>query len=125
MIGAFASLAALAMRNAETYAERTRQARVQRGFSRIATVLGESLSLTATLDAAAQAAGEALGGDFTAVLMPRRSGELELAGGFELPAALAAGLGDGLPPSAEVLSLCTAGAARHRRAVGRRRRPLR
>ena len=107
VIGAFASLAALALRNAETYAERTRQARVQRGFSRIATVLGEPLSLTATLDAAAQAAGEALGGDFTAVLMPRRSGELELAGAFELPSALAAGLSDGLPPSAEVLSLCT------------------
>ena len=40
VIGAFASLAALALRNAETYEERTRQARVQRGFSRIATVLG-------------------------------------------------------------------------------------
>jgi PAS domain S-box-containing protein len=106
VIGAFASLAALALRNAETYEERTRQARVQLGFSRIATVLGEPLSLTATLDAAAQAAGEALGGDFTAVLMPRRAGELELAGAFELPAAFAAGLQGGLPPSAQVLSLC-------------------
>jgi PAS domain S-box-containing protein len=106
VIGAFASLAALALRNAETYEERTRQARVQRGFSRIAEVLGEPLSLTATLDAAAQAAGEALGGDFTAVLMPRRGGDLELAGGFELPAALAEGVREGLPPSAQVLSLC-------------------
>lgn len=106
VIGAFASLAALALRNAETYEERTRQARVQRGFSRIATVLGQPLSLTATLDAAAQAASEALGGDFTAVLMPRRGGELELAGGFELPAALAAGLREGLPTSVQILSLC-------------------
>jgi PAS domain S-box-containing protein len=106
VIGAFASLAALALRNAETYEERTRQARVQRGFSRIATVLGQPLSLTATLDAAAQAASEALGGDFAAVLMPRRGGALELAGAFELPASLAAALAEGLPASAAVLSLC-------------------
>jgi PAS domain S-box-containing protein len=107
VIGAFASLAALAIRNAETYEERTRQARVQRGFSRIAMVLGEPLSLTATLDAAAQAAAEALGGDFAAVLMPRRGGELELAGAFALPPTLAAGLSEGLPESARVLTLCT------------------
>jgi PAS domain S-box-containing protein len=106
VIGAFASLAALALRNAETYEERSRQARVQRSFSHIATVLGEPLSLTATLDAVAQAAGEALGGDFTAVLMPRRDGELELQGAFGLPAALAGGLRHGLPDSARVLSLC-------------------
>src|SRR5439155_5453669 len=106
VIGAFASLAALALRNAETYEERSRQARVQRSFSRIATVLGEPLSLTATLHAVAQAAGEALGGDFTAVLMPRRDGELELQGAFGLPPALAAGLSQGLPKSASVLSLC-------------------
>ncbi len=106
VIGAFASLAALALRNAEMYDERTRQARVQRGFSRIAMVLGEPLSLTATLDAAAQAATEALGGDFAAVLMPRRDGELKLAGAFELPPALADALRQGLPRAAEVLSLC-------------------
>ena len=107
VIGAFASLAALALRNAETYEERTRQARVQLGFSRIATVLGEALSLTATLDAVAQAAGEALGGAATAVLMPRRDSELELAGAFELPESLAAGIRGGLPESARVLTLCT------------------
>ena len=106
VIGAFASLAALALRNAETYAERTRQARVQRGFSRIAMVLGEPLSLTATLDAAAQAASEALGADFAAVLMPRRDGDLELTGAFELPGGLTAALREGLPESAGVLSLC-------------------
>src|SRR6266542_3156339 len=96
----------ISLRNAEMYDERTRQARVQRGFSRIAMVLGEPLSLTATLDAAAQAATEALGGDFAAVLMPRRDGELKLAGAFELPPALADALRQGLPPAAEVLSLC-------------------
>jgi len=106
VIGAFASLAALALRNAETYEERTRQARVQRGFSRIATVLGQPLSLEATLDAVAQAASEALGGDFAAVLMPRRDGALTLAGAFELPAPLAAAIAEGLPASASVLALC-------------------
>jgi PAS domain S-box-containing protein len=106
VIGAFASLAAVALRNAETFAERTRQARVQVGLSRIATVLGEPLSLTATLDAVSQAAGDALGGDFTAVLMPRSDGELELAGSSDLPAPLAAGLEQALPESAQVLLLC-------------------
>jgi PAS domain S-box-containing protein len=108
VIAAFASLAALALRNAETYEERSRQARVQRGFSSIATVLGEPLSLTATLDAVAQAAAEALGGDFTAVLMPRSDGELELAGAFGLPPAFASRLQEGLPPAARVLTLCAA-----------------
>ncbi len=106
VIGAFASLAALALRNAETYEERTRQARVQRGFYRIASVLGEPLSLVETLDAAAQAATEALGGDFAAVLMPRRDQGLELAGSYELPASLQGALKEGLPPSAGALALC-------------------
>ncbi|MDX6411139.1 MAG: hypothetical protein QOE91_655, partial [Gaiellaceae bacterium] len=106
VIGAFASLAALALRNAETYEERTRQARVQRGFYRIASVLGQPLSLAETLDAAAQAASEALGGDFAAVLMPRRDQGLELAGAFELPASLRAALSEGLPASAGALALC-------------------
>ena len=68
LLDAFASLASLALRNAELYAERSRQARVQRGFYRIASLLGEPLSLTESYDAAAQAAAEALGGDFAAVL---------------------------------------------------------
>ncbi|MFL6005644.1 MAG: GAF domain-containing protein [Gaiellaceae bacterium] len=108
VIAAFASLAALALANAETYEERTRQARVQRGFSSIATVLGEPLSLTATLDAVAQAAAEALGGDFTAVFMPRSDGELELTGAFGLPTSFAQRLEVGLPPGARVLTLCAA-----------------
>ena len=84
MLEAFASLASLALRNAESYAERTRQARVQRGFYRIATLLGEPLSLAETYDAAAQAAAEALGADFAAVLV-RAAGGLALVGGHALP----------------------------------------
>ena len=45
LLEAFASLASLALRNAESFAERSRQARVQRGFYRIASLLGEPLSL--------------------------------------------------------------------------------
>ena len=84
LLDAFASLASLALRNAESYAERSRQERLQRGFYRIATLLGEPLSLEETYDAAAQAAAEALGGDFAAVLVPGGSG-LVVVGGHELP----------------------------------------
>ena len=51
--------------------ERERQARIQRGFYRIAEVLGSTLSLAETLDALAQAAAEALGGVSAFVLEPR------------------------------------------------------
>src|SRR3989440_2831452 len=44
LLEAFAGLASLALRNAESFAERTRQARVQLGFYRIAAILGHSLS---------------------------------------------------------------------------------
>ena len=84
LLEAFASLASLALRNAESFAERTRQARVQRGFYRIATLLGEPVSLAETYDAAALAAAEALGGDFAAVLVRSPAG-LELVGGHALP----------------------------------------
>ena len=80
LLEAFASLASLALRNAESFAERSRQARVQRGFYRIASLLGEPVSLAETYDAAAQAAAEALGGDYAAVLVDQR-----VAGGHELP----------------------------------------
>src|SRR5204862_5122219 len=71
LIEAYAGLASLALANAQAYDARTRQARIERGFFRIASVLGQSLSLEATLEAVAQAANEALGGSFTAVLLPR------------------------------------------------------
>src|SRR5581483_6330937 len=51
VLEAFAALASLALRNAETFSRSARQARIQRGFYRIAAVLGESLSRTETLDA--------------------------------------------------------------------------
>jgi PAS domain S-box-containing protein len=106
VIGAFASLAALALRNAETFEERSRQARVQQGFYRVAAILGEPLSVAETLDAAAQAATEALGGSFAAVLEPRADGVLALAGRYELPERIADALEDGVPSSSSVLALC-------------------
>jgi PAS domain S-box-containing protein len=89
VLEAFAALASLALRNAETFSRSARQARIQRGFYRIAAVLGESLSRTATLDAIAQAASEALGGAAAAALMPVGGGGLELTGSHELPEELA------------------------------------
>ena len=87
VLGAFAGLASLALRNAEMFTQSARQARVQRGFYRIASVLGQSLSRAATLEAIAQAAAEALGGSSAAVLVPS-SGRLEAVGTYELPADL-------------------------------------
>ncbi len=87
ILEAFAGLAALAIRNAEMFTESERQARIQRGFYRIASVLGQSLSHAATLEAVAQAAAEALGGSSSAVLVPS-SGRLEAVGTYELPADL-------------------------------------
>jgi PAS domain S-box-containing protein len=87
ILEAFAGLAALALRNAEMFTQRARQARIQRGFYRIASVLGQSLSRDATLEAIAQAAAEALGGTSAAVLLPS-SGRLEPVGAYELPADL-------------------------------------
>ncbi|HZU19664.1 MAG TPA: GAF domain-containing protein [Gaiellaceae bacterium] len=84
LLDAFASLASLALRNAESFEERSRQARVQRGFYRIASLLGEPLSLAEAYDAAAQAAAEALGADFAAVVA-QGAGGLAVVGGYELP----------------------------------------
>jgi PAS domain S-box-containing protein len=104
MLAAYAGIAALALANAEAFEDRTRQARVQRGFFRIASVLGQSLSHRATLDALAQAACDALGGAFAAVLLPRR-GSLELAAGAAVPGVLADALGRELPEGARSLQL--------------------
>jgi PAS domain S-box-containing protein len=88
ILEAFAGLASLALRNAEMFTQSARQARIQRGFYRIASVLGQSLSRAATLEAIAQAAAEALGGSSAAVLVPS-SGRLEAIGTYELPVDLA------------------------------------
>jgi two-component system, OmpR family, phosphate regulon sensor histidine kinase PhoR len=87
LLETFAGLAALALRNAESFAERTRQARIERAFSRIAALLSGPVSLTETLNAAAHAACETLGGDFAAVLMSER-GRLSLTGAHRLPDSL-------------------------------------
>ena len=87
LLETFAGLASLALRNAESFAERTRQARVEHAFSEIASLLSEPLSQLESLDAAARAASEALGGAFAAVLMPE-GGRLAVAGAHELPERL-------------------------------------
>src|SRR5262249_52294657 len=95
LLEAFASLAALALRTAEGLGGGARQARIERGFYRIASILGSPLSLAETLDAVAEAAAEALGGAFAALLMPAGD-TLELRGAFVVPDELAAALREGL-----------------------------
>ena len=138
LIEAFANLASIALRNAEAYEESTRQAQVERGFYRIAAVLGEPLSASATLDAVAQAAAESLGGDSAAVLRGA-GGELELAGDYGLPARSRLGLRDGAtrssPPRASGQAarvprppptpVSATGAARRRRQAAARCSPSR
>jgi PAS domain S-box-containing protein len=102
LLETFAGLASLAVRNAESFEQSVRQARVQRGFYGIASALAEHLSHAATLDAVAHAANEALGGSFAAVLMPGARG-LELAASYRLPEELAGSLAEGVPRSAAVL----------------------
>ena len=106
LLEAFAALASLALRNAEAFEESSRQARIQRGFYRIASVLVEPLSLSATLDAVAQAAGEAFGAAFTAVVMPT-GGVLRLAGGHELPGPLVDALEGGFDGEPDLLRLAS------------------
>jgi len=91
VLEAFAGLASLAVRNAETFTQSARQERIQRGFYRIAAALGQSLSRAATLEAVSQAAAEALGGASAAVIVPSY-GRLEPVGRYELPDALAEAL---------------------------------
>ncbi|TMK72353.1 MAG: GAF domain-containing protein [Actinobacteria bacterium] len=107
LIEAYAGLASLALANAQAYDARSRQARIERGFFRIASALGQSLSLEATLDAVAHAANDALGGSFAAVLMPRGP-TLELVGSAGVPPPLAERLTVGLPDSAAVLTRAAA-----------------
>jgi PAS domain S-box-containing protein len=95
LLDTFARLASLALHNAESFGERERQAQVQRGFYRIAEVLGSTLSLPETLDALAQAACEALGGASALVLEPTGD-RLVLSGSHELPSGLEQALEPGL-----------------------------
>jgi two-component system, OmpR family, phosphate regulon sensor histidine kinase PhoR len=102
-LATFATIASLALRNAESFEQRERQARVEAGFSRIASLLAEPVSMTATLDAVAQAAAEAFGGDHAAVLMPGAEG-YRLAGAHDLPERLQGAFETGLPKGADVLA---------------------
>ncbi len=102
VLDAFAGLASLALRNAEMFTQSSNQARVQRGFYRIASALGRSLSRAATLEAVAQAAAEALGGTSAAVLVPS-SGRLEAVGAYALPSELAHLLGESAAESRSAL----------------------
>ena len=99
LLDTFARLASLALHNAESFEERERQAQVQRGFYRIAQVLGSTLSLSETVDALAQAASEALGGSAALVLAPQGD-HLHITGAHDLPEELAEELADGLPEEA-------------------------
>jgi PAS domain S-box-containing protein len=97
----------LAARVAALLRDNERRIAQQAAFSRIAGMLGQSLSLSATLDALAHAATGAFGADATAVLMPRR-GALELAASEGLPEQLVRELAQGLPPAAECLATAAA-----------------
>jgi len=114
LLEAFANLASIALRNAEAFEERARQARIEQGFFRIAAVLARPLSRSATLDAFAEAAGDALGADATALLLPA-AGRLELAGSQGLPSELADALAR-LPEDDQAL----ADAARNRQVLASR-----
>jgi two-component system, NtrC family, sensor histidine kinase KinB len=109
VLEAFANLGSVALRNVASIEQSARQVRIQRGFFRIASVLAQPLSLAETLDAVAQAASEALGGSFAAVLMPEVA-ELSLAGSYELPDNVVDFLGGGLRGAEPLLDA----AQRHR-----------
>jgi PAS domain S-box-containing protein len=106
---AVASEIGLAVRVARLLRDNERRIAQQAAFFGIAKLLGQSLSLSATLDALAQAACDAFAGDSAAVLMPRGA-DLELAASVRLPDALSDALAVGLPPSAT--SLAAAATAR-------------
>jgi PAS domain S-box-containing protein len=92
----------LAVRVAELLRENERRIAQQSAFFRIAALLGQPLSFDDTGRAIAEAANEALGGAWTAVLLPR-AGMLELVDASGLPDALAEALANGVPSSADVL----------------------
>ena len=97
----------LAVHVARLLRENDRRIAQQSAFFRIAAMLGQSLSLTATLEALAEATRDAFRGDSAAVLIPR-SGELELAASVRLPEQVQAALAAGLPESAASLASAAA-----------------
>jgi len=94
---------ALAVRVARLLRDNERRVAQQSAFVRIAAMLGEPVSLSATFDALAAAATEAFGGDAAAVLMPRGA-ELELAASVQLPDELARLIALDLPSEGRTLA---------------------
>jgi PAS domain S-box-containing protein len=97
----------LAIHVARLLRENNRRIAQQGAFFRIAAMLGQSLSLAATLDALAQAASDAFAGDSAVVLMPRGAA-LEPAASVRLPQTLSQALAGGLPEAAERLAAAAA-----------------
>ena len=105
LLEAFATLAALALRNAESFEERTRQVRIQHAFYDIASVLAAPISHAETLRAVARAAAEALGGACAALLMPRDNA-FELAAGHGLTDDVTALVDRAAREASEPLATC-------------------
>jgi two-component system phosphate regulon sensor histidine kinase PhoR len=105
LLEAFATLAALALRNAESFEERSRQARIQRAFYDIASVLAAPISHAETLRAVARAATEALGGASAALLMPSEDG-FELVASHGLPEDIATLVERAAVEAAEPFATC-------------------
>ena len=97
----------LAIHVARLLRDNERRIAQQAAFFRIAAMLGQSLSLSETLDALAQAACDAFGGDSAAALMPH-GGDIELAASVRLPTSLTGALAAGLPESAASLASAAA-----------------
>jgi PAS domain S-box-containing protein len=92
----------LAVRVAGLLRENERRIAQQSAFFRIAAMLGQPLSRHETARALAETANDALGGSWTAVLLPH--GELlELVDAPDMPGPLADALADGVPESADCL----------------------
>jgi len=105
LLEAFATLAAVALRNAESFEEHSRQARIQRVFYDISSLLAAPISRAETLRAVARAATEALGGDSAAMLMPSE-GAFELAAGHGLPEEVAPVIREAAANGAEPFATC-------------------
>jgi PAS domain S-box-containing protein len=105
LLEAFATLAALALRNAESFEERSRQARIQRAFYEIASLLAAPISQAETHRAVARAAAEALGGSSSALLLPKAA-TFELAAAHRLPDEVADLVQDAAASGAEPLASC-------------------
>jgi len=105
LLEAFATLAALALRNAESFEESSRQARIQRAFYDISSVLAAPISHAETLRAVARAAAEALGGASAALILPSK-GAFDLAAGYELAKEVAELVQGAAAEAAEPLATC-------------------